>query len=376
LTGGAVEWYEEAANNLTALGIDPANVVLATKYGDYAPEDKATVASWYGYKYFLSYALESDDPAYGKEYYVSNPEYEWPIEPLVLTVKDSKTLLSSYGKKSLQYKISMSSTNYMAKSTLASTAGFMSNYSSIGPTDQLTIKPQLSAPGGNILSTWPLVYDGYVIISGTSMSTPYMAASYALIKSQHPELSIREVYALMQNTGTPLNWFFNQNIKSAAIHQGSGLLNVHNALTWESHVIPAQLNAGLSLDWETWNNSVTLNFTITNRSPRSKTYTFSHEPAGLMQNLWWHEETYNNMYPFYGNVKFHSESVVIPGGKSSIVYVDVIAPVPDRATWGDDAINLQRPVYSGFITVHNNYEMYAIPYAGQIWDYCRWDSAC
>lgn len=145
----------------------------------------------------------------------------------------------------------------------------MSNFSSIGPTIQLNIKPQLSAPGGNIISTWPLTYDGYTIISGTSMATPYMAGAYALIKSQKPSLSVSQIYSLMQNTGKTLPWYYNKNIKSSAIHQGAGLLNVQNALAYEFLITPTQLSAGLSRDYMTWNNTARLNCTISNLSSLS-----------------------------------------------------------------------------------------------------------
>lgn len=363
--------YQEALNNLTVAGIDPSKVILAAGWGNSLPEVKAQYAAKLGYKHFLSYSTTDADPFYGQEYHVSDPEVDWPIEPLVLTIQDSKTLLSSYGKHPLQFRIFLDSRHYAAKSTRAVTRGFMSNYSSLGPTIQMNLKPQLSAPGGNILSLWPLSYDGYTIISGTSMGTPYMAASYALIKSQRLGLTVSQIYALMQNSGTILPWYFNQNIKAAAVQQGAGLLNVYNALTWESYVTPRQLNAGFASDYVTWNNSVTMNLTITNLSTRSKRYTFSHTPAGLMQDLWWEQDTVNNMYPYYATVNFHADSVVVPGGSSGFVGVDIVAPVPDNVTWGDDAIDLLNPVYSGWVVVKNNYETYAVPYVGQLWNFTR-----
>ena len=49
------------------------------------------------------------------------------------------------------------------------------------------------APGGKILSTWPLgPYGGYAIISGTSMATPFVAACYALVRSQNLGLSVQQ----------------------------------------------------------------------------------------------------------------------------------------------------------------------------------------
>ncbi|KAH9219415.1 peptidase S8/S53 domain-containing protein [Leptodontidium sp. 2 PMI_412] len=240
ITGPYIEDYEQAAANLTALGIDTSTVILPTLYGSHRK---------------LAEILSTGDPA------------EWPLEAISLTVQDSKTLLSSFGKKPFQYKISLSSTDHAA--ILASTPGTMSNFSSIGPTIQLNIKPQLSAPGGNIISTWPLTYDGYTIISGTSMATPYMAGAYALIKSQKPSLSVSQIYSLMQNTGKTLPWYYNKNIKSSAIHQGAGLLNVQNALAYEFLITPTQLSAGLSRDYMTWNNTAGLNFTISNLSSLS-----------------------------------------------------------------------------------------------------------
>lgn len=49
-------------------------------------------------------------------------------------------------------------------------AGFTSNFSTFGNTWEFNaFKPQISAPGHLILSTWPLSGGGYTIISGTSM---------------------------------------------------------------------------------------------------------------------------------------------------------------------------------------------------------------
>ncbi|KAH7323819.1 peptidase S8/S53 domain-containing protein [Rhexocercosporidium sp. MPI-PUGE-AT-0058] len=373
-TGPYIEDYEQAAANLTALGIDPATVILATLYGSHSPASKAEVAAGLGYKYFLQFTTEEEDPFWGKEYNSGDPA-EWPLEPISLTVQDSKTLLSSFGKMPFQYKIFLNSTDHAAKSVVASTPRTMSNFSSIGPTLQLNLKPQLSAPGGNILSTWPLTYNGYTIISGTSMATPYMAGAYALIKSQKPKLSVPQIYSLMQNTGKTLPWYYNKNIKSSAVHQGAGLLNVQNALAYESVITPTQLSAGLSKDYTTWNNIARLNFTISNLSSRIKTYKFSHTPAAMMQNLWWKEETYNNMYPFYGSARFPTSEVTIGGGGSKMVFVDIVAPVPDPATWGDDAVDLLLPMYTGFITVTNNNDVFTVPYVGQLWDESRWGGA-
>ena len=49
------------------------------------------------------------------------------------------------------------------------TGGIMSSFSSLGPSYELDFKPAISAPGGNIVSTF--LHNGFVIVSGTSMSS-------------------------------------------------------------------------------------------------------------------------------------------------------------------------------------------------------------
>lgn len=55
--------------------------------------------------------------------------------------------------------------------------GIMSYFSEFGPTFDLYGQPSASAPGGNILSTFPLSMGGLGVISGTSMSCPHVGES-------------------------------------------------------------------------------------------------------------------------------------------------------------------------------------------------------
>jgi lactocepin len=62
------------------------------------------------------------------------------------------------------------------------TAGQMSDFTSWGVTPNLDFKPEITAPGGNILST--LNDNSYGMMSGTSMAAPYVAGGSTLVEER------------------------------------------------------------------------------------------------------------------------------------------------------------------------------------------------
>jgi subtilisin family serine protease len=64
------------------------------------------------------------------------------------------------------------------------------------------IKPDVSAPGLNTVSTYPC--SGYTTLSGTSMSTPHVAGAAAILRSLRPDMSIAEVKAALMATSFDL----------------------------------------------------------------------------------------------------------------------------------------------------------------------------
>lgn len=113
------------------------------------------------------------------------------------------------------------------------------DYSGRGPTPYCIKKPDIVAPGSNIVScnisryvtkgksklprlqsaNYPMMY---TIKSGTSMATPVVAGAIALLLSAHPELNNREVKLKIRDSAVDLGQSWEK--------QGWGLLNVKRLL--------------------------------------------------------------------------------------------------------------------------------------------------
>lgn len=109
----------------------------------------------------------------------------------------------------------------------------MKNFSGRGPTAQCIIKPDIVAPGSNIVSCLaPCIGDignivdkNYQCLSGTSMSTPMVSGAIALLLEKEPGLSPDDVKYMLKLSSTDLEYPRNR--------QGWGLLNIEKLLSQE-----------------------------------------------------------------------------------------------------------------------------------------------
>jgi len=76
----------------------------------------------------------------------------------------------------------------------------VSYFSSRGPTRYM-LKPEVSAPGEDIVSCGNMNPTQYTTKSGTSMATPHTAGAIALILSVNPDMGFNEVMDLLKETG-------------------------------------------------------------------------------------------------------------------------------------------------------------------------------
>src|SRR5699024_10690895 len=100
----------------------------------------------------------------------------------------------------------------------------VSEFSSRGPvTIDWDIKPEVIAPGANIVSTVP---DGYQKLQGTSMAAPHVTGALALLKEAHPNWSVQKLENALKTTALPVE----KDDKAAApIDQGMGRIRPNQA---------------------------------------------------------------------------------------------------------------------------------------------------
>ncbi|KAG0304335.1 hypothetical protein BGZ98_005638 [Dissophora globulifera] len=154
--------------------------------------------------------------------------------------------------------------SHQASNFLVEGGGASSDFTSLGLDGELRSKPDIAAPGGNILSTYPLAKGGYALLSGTSMATPYVTGSHALyIQAKHTKRRGDEIRAVFKNTATRTTNVGSKTLSSVA-RQGAGLINVLNAILTTASISPDHidlLDTNHLLKTTTISATITLHFT-------------------------------------------------------------------------------------------------------------------
>jgi subtilisin family serine protease len=137
----------------------------------------------------------------------------------------------------------------LAITAAASTTGnhqapdIIASFSSIGPTPySLQLKPDVTAPGVAVLSSVPT---GFAEFSGTSMASPHVAGSAALLKQQHPTWTVAQIKSALMLTGDPIYTNQAKTAESSPLSEGGGRIDLPRANTPLVFAAPSSASFGL-----------------------------------------------------------------------------------------------------------------------------------
>jgi minor extracellular serine protease Vpr len=187
----------------------------------------------------------------------------------------------------------------------------MADFSSRGPVmDTWMIKPDISAPGVNIVSTVP-THDpanpyGYASMQGTSMASPHVAGAVAVLKEVKPDWTPGQLKAALMNTADKLTdadgHVYPHNT------QGAGSVRIVDAIEAKTIISPASYSFGTYMK-DRGKQTKKHSFTIENLSKSRKAYTLEYSFDGAEKNGI--------------KIKGTTERLVIPANKKGKAHMSV-----------------------------------------------------
>ncbi|MFT3942701.1 MAG: S8 family serine peptidase [Ancrocorticia sp.] len=260
--------------------------------------------------------------------------------------------------------------------------GNISSFSSWGVAGDLTLKPDVLAPGGNIFSAYPLDApdangSGFMSLGGTSMASPHVAGAAALLLQLNPKLAPEEIRALLQNNADPID-----NHKAAVVgtwlpeavfRQGAGLINIPASLTKAtsgrqgatasaSLVTPSKINL---LDGD---KIETTNLTITNNTDHNVTYTMTIDDSPL--TVYGRNKDANTKTQIPIEIAqvtdFSMKKLTVPAFSSRTIAVTINEPLK---YWSGDAVK-PGTFYGGYVVLSgSDHTVQRVPFFGMKGDY-------
>ncbi|EJD37080.1 subtilisin-like protein [Auricularia subglabra TFB-10046 SS5] len=253
--------------------------------------------------------------------------FVWEFEPHIVFLRDRDdgVFLVNEFNKGRTITVSFAQHGSAVEIPNSETGGLMSSYSSFGPTQDLLLKPALSAPGGNITSTWLTNAGSWAVASGTSMSNPYMAGSAALLIQARGKAIAKNTRSVFQTTAVGLPVSRNSKaLPQTLSHQGAGMINVFNALNVKTEVSPGELLLNDTAHWKSQHRIV-----IKNAGKRKQTYLLSHQPSGTALTMPTSHLTTTYPVPLVNapvTVRLSQTRLTLAPGASATVTVNITPP--------------------------------------------------
>lgn len=168
---------------------------------------------------------DNEEQGYIPMYFGEHKDYSTVF---TLPFKEGQAILSTLKEREIQFKIN-------SFSELEITKGVLLDFSSRGPVNETyIIKPEIIAPGVNILSSVPSYFKGeegignydkaYERQSGTSMATAYVTGVVALILEKNKDYSPSDIKSALMNTADDLEYDY------SVYEIGAGMIDAYEAV--------------------------------------------------------------------------------------------------------------------------------------------------
>ena len=196
-----------------------------------------------------------------------------------ITLEQAKAVYALFGGNNgtmtVEYTLNVNHGNGDGKIT-------MSDFSSWGSTGDLALKPEITAPGGNIYSVNGVDPSGtaYEQMSGTSMSSPHAAGLVALASEYIADKGLVEktglsqrvlAQSLMMSTAEVL--IENDRAPYSVRNQGAGLASIENMILADSYIlVDGQPDGKVKAELGDGKEDRTFTFTLNNLTDSEKVY--------------------------------------------------------------------------------------------------------
>ncbi|MFI5165335.1 MAG: S8 family serine peptidase [Thermoanaerobaculales bacterium] len=196
-------------------------------------------------------------------------------------------------------------------------ADTVASFSSRGPRfGDAALKPDIAAPGLQILSADAGTTNGGLILDGTSMATPHVSGVMALLRQLHPDWSAEELKALVMNTGHDVTLYPNATPPLVGPGRvGGGRVDVAAAAQAPAVAFNADDTGLVSVSFGALEvsdtSTLTKHVTVENKSTALLTYAIGFTPFATVPGV---------------TISFpQGSSVTVPGGGSATLDVQLSA---------------------------------------------------
>lgn len=257
-----------------------------------------------------------EEKANEAEWMAEMMEKEFDVPVAFVSLKDGRWLQRNFDEKSLY-----------ADTVWDDRPEMVAPFSSRGPvTVSWQPKPDLIAPGVNVLSTVP---GGYEALNGTSMAAPHVAGAIAVMKEAQPTWSNERIFHALKTTARPLHTESDE--WQSPIEQGTGLLQLADAMETDVIIYGAPLAFGFVRDYLEERQQT---IWIENLSDEEKQFRFNI-PSAHRGLIW----------------KMPQKVTVAPGKKVKV-------PIELRT----NSILLEEGIFEEWFTIESEGEKFTLPY--------------